>query len=257
MSFHAAACTVAVCVTTPSMSNRQAVIWLGRRGPGSAAAVLASKSGLVFRQFQVGFGEFLDVHVLEGDHPDVLDETRRAVHIPHPCVTHRDLEVHLTVVGTADVQLYFVGEIEPAFGLDHVAEKADHIAVLAIELELHLRLVLLQVLGAHDSILPSSSVAFMAGSGWNIRRRTLTNERRCSGHGPYSSSARTCSSVEYPLCRSKPYWGYRSCRSVIIRSRLTLAITEAAATEAVTLSPFHTASPGVPQPATGNPSVST
>ena len=41
------------------------------------------------------------------------------------------------------------------------------------------------------------------------------------------------------------------------RSRVTLAITEAAAMHAATRSPFHTPSPRAPKPATANPSVKT
>ncbi len=43
----------------------------------------------------------------------------------------------------------------------------------------------------------------------------------------------------------------------MIRSRVTLASTDAAAMQAATRSPFQTASPGTPSPSTGNPSVST
>ena len=43
----------------------------------------------------------------------------------------------------------------------------------------------------------------------------------------------------------------------MIRSRVTLASTEAAAMQAATRSPFQTASPGTPSPSTGNPSVRT
>ena len=47
------------------------------------------------------------------------------------------------------------------------------------------------------------------------------------------------------------------CSSVMIRSRVTLASTEAAAMQAATRSPFQTASPGTSRPSTGKPSVST
>ena len=43
----------------------------------------------------------------------------------------------------------------------------------------------------------------------------------------------------------------------MIRSRVTLAITDAAAMQAATRSPFHTASPGTSSPSTGKPSVRT
>ena len=43
----------------------------------------------------------------------------------------------------------------------------------------------------------------------------------------------------------------------MIRSRVTLAITDAAEMQAATRSPFHIARPGTSSPSTGNPSVST
>ena len=43
----------------------------------------------------------------------------------------------------------------------------------------------------------------------------------------------------------------------MIRSRVTLASTDAAATQAATWSPLGTARAGLPKPRTGKPSVST
>src|SRR5918992_114813 len=51
--------------------------------------------------------------------------------------------------GLADLQVDGVGQVEPPLGLHHVGELADDVPVLAIELQLHLGLVLLEVLGAH------------------------------------------------------------------------------------------------------------
>jgi hypothetical protein len=59
------------------------------------------------------------------------------------------------------------------------------------------------------------------------------------------------------LWAAKPYAGKRASSSVIIRSRVTFATTEAAATQAATRSPFHTASVGAGMPLMGKPSVST
>src|SRR5262244_1995678 len=118
-----------------------------------------------------------------------------------------------------------------------MGEQPDDIAVLAVELKLHLRLVLFEVLRAHDSILLSFSPSAPAGpnaaatrapagsstagsaspsrSAGSSRsagatgtaraaaRVTFTNEYRCTGLGPCSARAATCSSVTYPLCRSK------------------------------------------------------
>ena len=63
--------------------------------------------------------------------------------------------------------------------------------------------------------------------------------------------------VEYPLCRANPYAGYCSLSPVMMRSRVTLATIEAAATQAATSSPFHMARAGTPRPRTAKPSVST
>src|ERR1700689_5385750 len=140
---------------------------------------------LLLGHLQVTLGEFLDVDVLEGDHPDILHEPGRPVHVPDPGILHGDLEEDLAVVGGADVELDGVGEIEPALGLDHMAEKPDHVAVLAIELELHLGLVLLEVLRAH--VLPSgqaprvfSAKPAVVSRAWSPMRSTI---------GPLSPSA--------------------------------------------------------------------
>src|ERR1022692_2792840 len=109
----------------------------------------ASRCSRFFWQLKVAFGQFLDVDILEGHDPDVLDEPGRPVHVPHPGVVHGDLEEHLAVVGGTDLEDDVVGEVEPALGLHHMGEEADDVAVLAIELELPLGLVLLEVLRAH------------------------------------------------------------------------------------------------------------
>src|SRR5258708_20348172 len=75
---------------------------------------------------------------------------------------HGDLEEHLAVVSRADLEVDIVGEVEPALGLHHVREEADDVAVLAIELELHFGLVLLEILRAH--VLPSAAAGARAGS---------------------------------------------------------------------------------------------
>src|SRR5689334_15212074 len=98
---------------------------------------------VVFGDLEVALGQFLYVHVLERHHADVLHETGGAVHVPHPGILHRDFEEDLAVLRRADVQLDLVGEVEAALGLDHMAEQPHHVAVLAVELKLHLGLVLL------------------------------------------------------------------------------------------------------------------
>src|SRR5207248_1294553 len=89
------------------------------------------------------------VDVLERHDLHVLHETGGPVHVPHPGVLHRDFEVDLAVVSGPDVQVNLIGEVEPALSLDHVGEQPHDIPVLAIELQLHLGLVLLEIFRAH------------------------------------------------------------------------------------------------------------
>src|SRR5665647_249557 len=125
-------------------------------------------------QLELGLGELFDVDVLEGHHPHVLDEACRAVDIPDPRVGHRDVEVDLTAL-TAHLQVDGVGEVETPLGLNDVSEQPDDVAILAIELKLHLGLVLLQVLRAHCSpprsvsTAPSSSIRGSAGPDKGVR----------------------------------------------------------------------------------------
>src|SRR3712207_9411804 len=109
--------------------------------------------------------------------------------------------------GSADLQGTGVGEVEAPLGLHHVGELPDDVPVLAIELQLHLGLVLLQVLGAHRGspdtgrMAPSSTIAAEPVS-WSPRaacasraRATLTKRIRCSGQGPYRRRAASCAAV--------------------------------------------------------------
>src|SRR5215468_12118661 len=112
------------------------------------------RSGLLgVGNLEVALGKFFDVDVLERHNPNILHETGRPVHVPNPCVLHGDFKEDLAVLGCANVQLDLVGEVEPALGLDHMGEQPHDVPVLAIELQLHLGLVLLEILRAHG--LPS------------------------------------------------------------------------------------------------------
>src|SRR4051794_18423748 len=63
----------------------------GTGASGSAAEALLAA------QVQFRLVQLLDIHVLEGEHPHVLDEPSGPVHVPHPGVPHVHLEVHLAV----------------------------------------------------------------------------------------------------------------------------------------------------------------
>src|ERR1039457_2158272 len=177
-------------------------LWTTRDGSGPPH--------LRFRNLQIALCELFDVHVLERHDLDVLHEPRRSVHVPHPGVGHAHLEKHLTARVT-DVEHVFVGEVEPAFGLDDVLEQTHDVAVLPIELELHIGLVVLKVFRAHRSsateIASDRSNATSALSprstmrgasrpqSASSTRLTLMNDRRCSAQGPCSASASWCSGV--------------------------------------------------------------
>src|SRR6185369_3110840 len=182
----------------------------------------------------VGLLELFDVDVLEGHHSYVLHEPGGTVHVPHPGIVHLDLEVDLAV-DVAYVKINLVGQVEAALGLHDVGELADDVAILPIELQLHLGFVFFEIFGAH-SVPPSMPPRrpSTAGPPWLtkaarvtvLRRRrpaepttlsglrpvsaaaTFAYEKRCCVHGPCSLSASECSSGAYPLCSAKPYNGY-------------------------------------------------
>src|ERR1039457_5746013 len=135
---------------------------------------------------EVAAREFLDVHVLEGHDPDILHESRRPVHVPDPRVLHCDLEIHFTVLGRPYVQLNLVRQVETALGLDDMGEQADDVPVLAVELQLHLGLVLLEILCAHAR--PSDQPA----SGASARMRSTIGQfspHQLPGHGMRGNTA--------------------------------------------------------------------
>src|SRR6201999_2385378 len=125
--------------------------WAARLRQGRTVARVRSGRGLVVGEFEVALGQFLDVDVLERDDADVLDEAGRAVHVPDPGVLHDDLEKDLAIVRVAHVELNLVGEVEAPLGLHYMAEEAHDVAILAIQLQLHLGFVLFEILCAHGN----------------------------------------------------------------------------------------------------------
>ena len=89
---------------------------------------------------ELGLGELLDVDVLERDHPDLLDEARRAVHVPDPRIGHANLVVDLAARITRN-QLHGISQVETAFGLHHIGKLANHVAVFAVHGQLDVCLV--------------------------------------------------------------------------------------------------------------------
>src|SRR3954463_9575631 len=168
------------------------------------------RSGL--RRLDLAVAELLDVDVLEGEDLDVLGQPASGpVHVPDPGVGEGHLEEHVPGLG-AGLHVHLVAQVEAPIGLHDVLEDADDVAVLPIEVELHLGLVLLEILGAHeDTSCRVTGVSRRAASGsksssWGSRlrgsasmipaaRRTLTNRIRCTGLGPSSLRAAACSSV--------------------------------------------------------------
>src|SRR5699024_7814546 len=135
--------------------------------------------GALLGEPELGLVQLLDVDVLECQHAHVLDEPRWSVHVPHPGVGHPDVEVHLPVCRPRE-QLASVGETEATLRLDDVGELPDDVAVLAVQRELHLGLVVLQILGAHLVLLLECACA---------ARRTLAYDMRWMSLGPSCSIA--------------------------------------------------------------------
>src|SRR3954470_3550934 len=182
-----------------------------RAPPASSGGEVAALGQLEFR-----LGQLLDVDVLEGHDPHALDEPRRAVDVPDPGVGHRDLEVHLAAVA-ARCHLHRVRQVEPALGLDDVGEQADDVAVLAVQRQLHLGLVVLEVLGAHRApcvIGPSSSTRYASGalartsttgtSPTSSRASLSSPPSRSPSRSPSGSASRSASKSP-----SRPYGGSR------------------------------------------------
>src|SRR3954467_6626756 len=85
-----------------------------------------------------------------------------------------ETERRFYLANAVDLQVHGVGQVEAPFGLHHVRELPDDVPILAIELQLHLGLVLLQVLGAHRGspdtgrMAPSSTMP-AAPVSWSTR----------------------------------------------------------------------------------------
>src|SRR6266542_7025790 len=85
-------------------------------GPSYQPPSISAAAELFMRDLDLRLRQLLDVDVLEGHDLDVADEARRTVHVPHPGIGHRHLEVDLPAVG-AGLQVDRVGEVEAALGL--------------------------------------------------------------------------------------------------------------------------------------------
>src|SRR6185436_13000089 len=116
----------------------------GPSGPDQPDITVGSRLGRV----DLLLAELLDVDVLEREHLDVLGETGGPAHVPYPGVGHRDLEEDVSGLGPR-FHVDLVAEVETAVGLHDVLEYADDVAVLPIEGQLHLGLVLLEILRTH------------------------------------------------------------------------------------------------------------
>src|SRR6476469_8984706 len=166
--------------------TRQGELWITKwaveDGLDTCPRRLGAKAALV-GQLEVRLLQFLDVDGLESQHPHGLDKPGRAVHIPHPGVTHSQLEVHLTVRGTR-LKVDIVSQVEPALGLHDVAELGDDVLVLPIELQLHVGLVVFEILSTHPTTSP--------------HKRTCTPRKRSAitqGHRSSVVSRPRCSLV--------------------------------------------------------------
>src|SRR5690606_30518346 len=114
-------------------------------------------------------------------------------------------------------------KVEAPLGLHDVGEQAHHVAVLAVELQLHVGLVLLEVLGAHPWFISLAS-----GGTASPTRSVLPvmfQLRRWWAHGPRLRSASWCSGAAYPLFSSQEYAGCSGAIWIMWVSRVTLART--------------------------------
>ena len=70
-------------------------------------------------------------------------------YMSHTQASRRRRSKYGTAVGLTHVELDVVGEVEAPLGLHDVLEHREHVAVLAVELELDFRLVPLKIFRAH------------------------------------------------------------------------------------------------------------
>src|SRR6478672_11030747 len=145
---------------------------------------------VALRQPQVGLVQLLDVDVLERDHPHVLDEPGGPVHVPHPRVGHPDLEVDLAV-RVAGGDIHGVRQVEAALGLHHIGELGDDVPVLLVEGELHLGLVLLEILGAHGCTPPGFGASSPGAPCASLWTSSLWTPSSCGGAAEPPTAART------------------------------------------------------------------
>src|SRR6478752_5165491 len=182
--------------------TRQGELWITKRaveyGLDTCPRRLGAEAALV-GQLEVRLLQFLDVDVLESQHPHGLDKPGRAVHVPHPGVTHSQLEVHLTVRGTR-LKVDIVSQVEPALGFHYVAELGDDVLVLAIELQLHVGLVVFEILSTHRTAPPH-------------KRTCIPRKRSAISEGPRSSVARSASAPHENASRFRRDPGPRRCRA--------------------------------------------
>ena len=147
---------------------------------------------------------------------DRLHEAAGAVDVPHPGVLKTELEEDLAAVG-AHLHINGVGQVEAALGLHHVGEQRDDIPVLAVQVQLQIVLIGLEVFSAHDSIMhvlsvrpeqaPMARRAVPITAGQQIQRSASTkeptpgkfHERRCWSLAPRRASASTWAAEAYPL----------------------------------------------------------
>src|SRR4051794_26094014 len=156
--------------------------------------------------------ELLDVDVVSREDLDASDEPCRTEHVPHPGVVERYLQPPVAPT----LELDPVREVEAAIRLHHVREHRQHVAVLAVQLELPFVFEPFDVVVAHASsgtpigiVSPaaisggasasSSRSAAIAASTLSHLRPTPLKDIRWIGVGPRRSSVSQWWRVPYPL----------------------------------------------------------
>src|SRR5205823_9059873 len=101
--------------------------------------------------------QLLHRHVARGVDLGPRDDARGAVLVPDPDVLHLEVEERVARLGHV-LQVELVAEVGRVLGQDAVAEEAEDGRVLALERELELRLVLVELVEVrHDSYCSPAS----------------------------------------------------------------------------------------------------
>jgi hypothetical protein len=102
----------------------------------------------LFGQLEFFLSKLFDIDVFEREYFDGLDEAVGSINIPHPHIGECQLEVEVAAHVTHNL-LDLIGQIKPSLGFNDVLKLRHHVAVLAVQGELNLAVVIFEIVIVH------------------------------------------------------------------------------------------------------------